>query len=196
MHTNTGNHIPRGWRTLFIALALLAMLSGTALPGAAPHAWAEQPGQTAQPTGLTSEVAAPLTSQDPGLQAAQDGPIPAPAAMSQGKFRYFPQTGHFLRGVFFEYWETHGATPVLGLPITEPIMEDGLAVQYLERTRLEWHPEVSNDPRRQVLLTRLGVISTEQRNIFFERLPGGTNTPQSSSRRPGTTSRTPSSPSG
>ncbi|HEX8219413.1 MAG TPA: hypothetical protein VF914_09385 [Chloroflexia bacterium] len=179
MHTNKGNHIPRGWRTLFIALALLAMLSGSALPGAAPHAWAEQPGQTAQPTGLTSEVAAPLTSQDPALEAAQDGPIPAPAAMSQGKFRYFPQTGHFLRGVFFEYWETHGATPVLGLPITEPIMEDGLAVQYLERTRLEWHPEVSNDPRSQVLLTRLGVISTEQRNIFFERLPGGTNTPQS-----------------
>jgi hypothetical protein len=167
------------------------MLSGTALPEGVRHAWAEQRGQTAQPTGLTSQVAAPLTGQATALQAgqeqpvppeplvAQDGPVPAPAAVSQGKFRYFPQTGHFLRGVFFEYWETHGATPVLGLPITEPIMEDGLAVQYLERTRLEWHPEVSNDRRNQVLLTRLGVISTEQRGIFFERLPGGANTPQS-----------------
>ncbi|HVG00689.1 MAG TPA: hypothetical protein VND68_12690, partial [Chloroflexia bacterium] len=97
MHTNTGRHIPRGWRTLFIALALLAMLSGTALPGAARQAWAEQ---TEQPTGLPSEVAAPLTSQDAALQPGQeqpvpptpvpgqDGPLPAPAAMSQGKFRY------------------------------------------------------------------------------------------------------------
>ncbi|HVF98869.1 MAG TPA: hypothetical protein VND68_03450, partial [Chloroflexia bacterium] len=100
MHTNTGRHITRGWRTLFIALALFAMLTGTALPDAARHAWAEQPGQTAQPTGLTSEVAAPLTSQDvasptgqeqpaqPGTTTAQAGPLPAPAAMSQGKFRY------------------------------------------------------------------------------------------------------------
>jgi hypothetical protein len=152
------------------------MLSGGVLPGGIRHAWAEQPGQTAQPTGLTSEVAAPLTGENAALQTGQDGPIPAPAAVSQGKFRYFQQTGHFLRGVFFEYWETHGATPVLGLPITEPIVEDGLAVQYLERVRLEWHPEVSTDRRKQVLLTRLGVVSTGQRGIIFDRLPGGTNT--------------------
>ncbi|HEX8228082.1 MAG TPA: hypothetical protein VF826_02085 [Chloroflexia bacterium] len=191
MHNHTGRHIPRAWRTLFIALALFAMLSGAALPEGVRHAWAGQSGQTAQPAGLTSEVAAPLTSQNAQQtgqdQPAQpqppapgaDGPIPAPAAVSEGKFRYFKDTGHFLRGIFFEYWETHGATPVLGLPITEAIMEDGMAVQYLERVRLEWHPEISSDRRQQVLLTRLGVVSTEQRGIFFERLPGGTSTPTS-----------------
>jgi hypothetical protein len=194
MHSHTGRHNPRGWRTLFIALALFALLSGTALPEGVRHAWADEVGQTGQTSGLTSEVAAPLTGQNAALPGRQEeqgqpeepeaatgegGPIPAPAAVSEGKFRYFPQTGHFLRGVFFEYWETHGATPVLGLPITEPIIEGGLAVQYLERTRLEWHPEVSNDPRKQVLLTRLGVFSTEQRGIFFERLPEGANTPES-----------------
>ncbi|MDQ5867622.1 MAG: hypothetical protein M3390_18130 [Chloroflexota bacterium] len=152
MHSHTGRHIPRAWRTLFVALALFAMLTGAALPEGVRQAWAEQSGQTAQPAGLTSEVAAPLTGQNAQQtgqdQPAQpqppapgaDGPIPAPAAVSQGKFRYFKDTGHFLRGIFFEYWETHGATPVLGLPITEAIMEDGMAVQYLERVRLEWHP--------------------------------------------------------
>jgi len=57
--------------------------------------------------------------------------------------------------------------------------EDGLVVQYLERVRLEWHPDISPDPRRQVLLTRLGAILTEDQGRFFERLTLGSSTPTS-----------------
>ena len=106
-------------------------------------------------------------------------PLPAPYEVSTGRFRYFSQTAHFLRGAFLAYWESHGATPVLGLPITEALTEDGLVVQYLERARLEWHPEISSDPGNRVLLTRLGVIMNESRGMIFPSLPAGEDTPVS-----------------
>lgn len=99
--------------------------------------------------------------------------------VSEGRVRYFTQTAHFLRGAFLEYWETHGATPVLGLPITEPFIENGLTVQYLERARMEWHPEISSDPTRSVLLTRLGAIMSEAVGLNFQSLPAGSDTPTS-----------------
>jgi hypothetical protein len=106
-------------------------------------------------------------------------PLPAPVEVSTGRFRYFSQTAHFLRGAFLTYWESHGATPVLGLPITEALTEDGLVVQYLERARLEWHPEISPDPNNRVLLTRLGAVMTESRGMIFPSLPEGEDTPVS-----------------
>ncbi|MEO6456789.1 MAG: hypothetical protein ABIO92_00730 [Chloroflexia bacterium] len=133
-------------------------------------------------TSWSQASAAPLLSPQASVPLAEkvlgplDYPVPASPTVGQGKFRYFAQTGHFLRGVFFSFWETHGATDVLGLPITEALNEDGLMVQYLERVRLEWHPEISSDPRRQVLLTRLGAILTEDQGRVFERLPFGSKT--------------------
>lgn len=109
----------------------------------------------------------------------QSAIIPASPAVSAGRQRYFAQTAHFLRGAFLDYWETHGAIPVLGLPITEPIVENGLAVQYLERTRLEYHPEIPGKPQNKVLLTRLGVTLAERRNLIFTPLPEGSDTPTS-----------------
>ncbi len=150
-------HYLRKWRPLLIAIALVIALAGSIFPGALRPAWAAEAGA-------------------PAAQSLQDAPIPAPAAVSKGRFRYFPQTGHFLHGLFFAYWETHGATPVLGLPITEPIVEDGLTVQYLERARLEWHPEITGDAKKQVLLTRLGAITTQENGRLFERLDGGSDT--------------------
>lgn len=112
------------------------------------------------------------------FQVPTDDPVPAPTAVGQGRFRYFEETGHYLRGVFFEYWETHGALPVLGAPITAAIVENGLTVQYLERVRLEWHPE-NNDPRNRVLLTRLGAILNEARGVTFSPQSAGNNAPNS-----------------
>ena len=105
-------------------------------------------------------------------------PAPAPYAVTAGRFRYFSQTAHFLRGAFLNYWETHGATPVLGLPITEPLIEDGLTVQYLERARLEWHPDIP-DPRGQVLLTRLGAIMSAAQGLVFDPSPQAPDSPTS-----------------
>jgi len=102
--------------------------------------------------------------------------VPGPSAISGGRSRYFSETGHFLRGAFLNYWETHGRTPILGVPITEPLVENGLTVQYLERARLEWHPEISGDPDRAILLTRLGVVASEQNDLHFSPLSTGGDT--------------------
>ena len=152
-------------------LAALLVLAGAICP------------QAAYGSGITgAETAGVYTTISwaaASAYAPSDPPAPAPPIVGTGRFRYFPETGHFLRGIFYDYWRTHGATPVLGLPITEALSEDGLVVQYLERARLEWHPEISTDPRQQVLLTRLGAIITERRGLRFEPLPSGTSTASS-----------------
>jgi hypothetical protein len=156
----------RKWRTLLLLAALFATFAGLWTPSAA----------NAAPQPLSTQHSALSTRYS---LAPADDPLPAPAEVATGRFRYFAQTGHFLRGLFLNYWETHGATDILGLPITEALTEDGLVVQYLERAILEWHPEISSDPRQQVLLTRLGATMTEARGLVFDRLPAGENTPNS-----------------
>jgi hypothetical protein len=119
-----------------------------------------------------------VASQVQNEESEQGEPavIPGSPAVSAGQSRYFSQTAHFLRGAFLDYWETHGKTPILGLPITEPIVEDGLTVQYLERARLEWHPEISSDPNQAILLTRLGVVASGQSGYRFKPMLSGTDT--------------------
>lgn len=55
--------------------------------------------------------------------------------------RYIPQTGHSLRGLFRNAWETRGAERVFGWPISEEISEQingqWTLVQYFERARFE-----------------------------------------------------------
>jgi uncharacterized protein YkwD len=54
---------------------------------------------------------------------------------------YFNETGHSLGGAFLSFWKANGGVRVLGFPITEPVNEGGLTVQYFERARMEYHPE-------------------------------------------------------
>lgn len=64
-------------------------------------------------------------------------------------------TDYCAENAFLAFWKTHGATEILGLPVSQPFRDDrGLLVQFYERAILEWHPE--NPPAYQVLLTRLG----------------------------------------
>jgi hypothetical protein len=53
--------------------------------------------------------------------------------------RYFPQTGHYLRGAFRSFWERSGNIGIFGYPITEEYIRrsDGKLVQYFERARFE-----------------------------------------------------------
>ncbi|MFN8541985.1 MAG: class F sortase [Thermomicrobiales bacterium] len=67
----------------------------------------------------------------------------------------FPETKQCIGGAFRDFWESHGALEILGLPVTHPFVDDRkLVVQYFERAIFEWHPEAP--PAYQVLLTRLG----------------------------------------
>lgn len=62
---------------------------------------------------------------------------------------FFPQTGHNLGGEFLRYWTARGGLPSFGYPISEELREvsqaDGrtYTVQYFERARFEYHPELA-----------------------------------------------------
>jgi hypothetical protein len=58
---------------------------------------------------------------------------------AQNTARYFPETGHFLGGLFLLFWETNGGVELFGYPITEEYVdsERGRTVQYFERARFE-----------------------------------------------------------
>jgi hypothetical protein len=57
--------------------------------------------------------------------------------------RYFPETGHSVRGEFLGFFETHGGLAVFGYPLTDEFTQDGRRVQYFQKARLEWHSEFS-----------------------------------------------------
>ncbi len=52
---------------------------------------------------------------------------------------YVQQTGHYMRGVFRDFWDRNGGLPNFGHPITEEYFEPGTGrvLQYFERARFE-----------------------------------------------------------
>lgn len=92
-------------------------------------------------------------------RAAREPPFLPVTKPCNTAISYFPETRHTLRGQFKSYWESTGGLMRHGYPISEEFIEvnrdDGQAylVQYFERSRMEWHPEVDGG---RVLLGRLG----------------------------------------
>ena len=88
--------------------------------------------------------------------------------------RFFPETGHNLRGRFRAYWEGEPSGPgglaIYGLPLTEEFEEvsptngQKYRVQYFERARFEYHPE--NPAPYDVLLGQLGRQLLDVRAAF------------------------------
>jgi uncharacterized protein YkwD len=74
---------------------------------------------------------------------------------------YFSQTGHSLADPFLSYWRTGGSVELFGYPISEPMQQDGLRVQWFERARMEYHPELAKSGKT-VQLTHLGKIAYER----------------------------------
>lgn len=71
--------------------------------------------------------------------------------VSRPDLRFFPETGHAVGGRFLAFWEQNGGLPTFGLPISEEfdeVLPDGRTyrVQYFERARLEYHPELAGSP--------------------------------------------------
>jgi hypothetical protein len=95
---------------------------------------------------------------------------PAPTIPGNGS-RTFPETGKTVKGIFLDYWTTHGGLPQQGFPISELLTEvsdlDGkaYAIQYFERAIFEYHPE--NQPPYNVLLSQLGTFR------YREKYPSG-----------------------
>jgi hypothetical protein len=119
MHTQSLTRKPSGPRRIprFVLLALALLMAGLPhwLAPASAHAATHAP--VAYTAGLALQTPTSVT--------------PGPSAIAEGRVRYFSQTAHFLRGAFLSYWETHGATPILGLPITELFVEIVLKFHFL-----------------------------------------------------------------
>jgi uncharacterized protein YkwD len=80
-----------------------------------------------------------------GLEMARGrvslAPIPRSATPSGSV--YVTETQHSLGAPFRSFWQANGGVRVLGYPISEPVMINGLLTQYFERARLEHHPQKS-----------------------------------------------------
>lgn len=64
-----------------------------------------------------------------------------PVQAQTGDSHFFDQTGHNVRGAFWEYYQNlANAESLLGYPITEEFIDSkGILVQYFQRARLELH---------------------------------------------------------
>jgi hypothetical protein len=70
-------------------------------------------------------------------------PLPGVAPfVSEPEHRYFPETGHSVNFAFLKYWEQEGALDSFGYPISEELFENGAIVQYFQRARLEYRPDL------------------------------------------------------
>src|SRR5689334_1413178 len=94
--------------------------------------------------------------------------LPLPSIDAQTDSRYFPQTHHWVRGLFLKYWNEHGGLAQQGYPLTEEFQEQNklngetYTVQYFERSIFEHHPENAGTPY-EVLLSQLGKFQLDSR---------------------------------
>ncbi len=109
---------------------------------------------------------------------------------NQTNARYFPETGHWVGGRFWQYWQEHGGLPQQGYPLTDEFTEVSdlnskpYLVQYFERSVMEYHPEYAGTPY-EVLLSQLGTFYYRQ---YQTRCPTATPTPQAATGTPTPTS--------
>jgi dienelactone hydrolase len=89
------------------------------------------------------------------LPVAGAAATPKATVRLSGGEKCFEETGRCLHGVFLGYWQGHGGLAAFGFPITDELAEDGRTVQYTERARFEFHPELRDTPS-EVLLSLLG----------------------------------------
>lgn len=83
--------------------------------------------------------------------------FPTRVGAQDGTSHYFPETGHSVRGDFWQFYSIFpSAQVVFGYPLTEAFTdpETGRQIQYFSRARFEFHPEYPEGQRVQ--LSNLG----------------------------------------
>lgn len=107
----------------------------------------------------------------------------SPVLQAQGDSHYFSETGHTVKGKFWQYWQQHGGLAQQGYPISDEMQEKSdlnaqtYTVQYFERAEFEYHPE--NQPPYDILLTPLGSLRLKS------KYPAGNPTQEPNSSVPG-----------
>jgi hypothetical protein len=129
----------------------------------------ERHGERVLLTRLGSLAAHGREGEPPFQWVAPDAPL-APGRV------YVPESGHTLGGAFAWYHRSRGGAAILGLPISEEFAEaqpDGrtLLVQYFERARLSYHPELAGTPG-EIQRAPLGAWLAGLRLSPAQRAPG------------------------
>jgi hypothetical protein len=72
--------------------------------------------------------------------------------------RYYPETGHTVAYAFLNFFDSNGGLETFGYPISDygPENGNGRIVQYFQRGKMEWYPELAAEQRVQ--LADLGSI--------------------------------------
>jgi hypothetical protein len=91
----------------------------------------------------------------------------SPTTQAQSNSHFFAETGHTVKGKFWQYWQQHGGLAQQGYPISDEMQEvsdlngQTYTVQYFERAEFELHPE--NQPPNDVLLSQLGTFRYKEK---------------------------------
>ena len=169
--------LPRSARLFLTASA--ALLLTASISWARPATARPQVGDfvpTYTPDEAAARVAAARAKQVQQRLGRQQGAVD-PNRLPLAPTIFFPQTSHHLsnRAGFLDFWRANGQVVIFGYPITEEIIEDGRVVQYFERARFEYHPELKG-ATGQVQLGMLG------REALAGRETAGVPDPQNGSR--------------
>lgn len=70
---------------------------------------------------------------------------------------YFSDCGHYLSYGFLKFWQMNGKFDSFGCPVTDEITENGRTVQYFQKARMEYHPDLAGTQWE----TSLGLLGTE-----------------------------------
>jgi len=76
---------------------------------------------------------------DRGLRSRMETQPIAPFDSSD-TLRFIPETGHSVGGGFKTFYEKNGGVAVLGYPLSEEFVQDGVTVQYFQRAVLDYLP--------------------------------------------------------
>ncbi len=93
---------------------------------------------------------------------------------SDPRWRYVPETGHYLANGFRQFWERYGGVEIFGYPISEEFDEfdpqtgQFRTVQYFERARFVWAPAEAA-ALDGVVLDRLGAELAERLALTHTR---------------------------
>jgi len=130
------------------------------IPGICGHADVPNPLNPAQGGGLEGHTdPGPYFPWERFLQMVREGDA---AAQSDDVIQVGP-FGKHLGGGFRRFWEARGGVQIFGYPITEEMEEGGITVQYFERARFEWRPDIGKAEDWHVVLGRVGAELLEKR---------------------------------
>ena len=102
------------------------------------------------PSGQTVQLA-PL-----GVYSHETGAPTAPFSTNSPTCRAFDATGKSVCYAFLQFYDEYKGSKYFGNPISDAEIRDDRIVQYFERARMEWIPEMPEGQR--VVLTKLGIL--------------------------------------